>query len=107
MCTDRDNCTCANWPSKLPEKYPIVKRQHPEEGAVTGWAGTDCSIPVCTQGFWDPYCTEITEGGEGCYRCPNGGNCTAPDTCACASEEWSGFDCRTRAFLLLCWGRGI
>ena len=33
-------------------------------------------------------------GGEGCYRCPNGGYCTAPDTCTC-TEGWTGYDCRT------------
>lgn len=52
-------------------------------------------------------------GGEGCYRCSNGGNCTAPDVCTCAPGNnidimksrsiylmtsfigWGGFDCKT------------
>lgn len=33
-------------------------------------------------------------GGEGCYRCANGGNCTAPDVCTCA-PGWTGYDCKT------------
>ena len=36
----------------------------------------------------------MSSGGEGCYRCPNGGNCTAPDYCTCP-PEWTGYDCKT------------
>lgn len=36
----------------------------------------------------------MASGGEGCYRCANGGNCTAPDFCTC-TPEWTGHDCRT------------
>ena len=32
--------------------------------------------------------------GQGCYRCYNGGNCTAPDFCLCP-VAWTGYDCRT------------
>jgi len=56
--------------------------------------GTDCSTAICSQGYYDPFCTDVAPGGEGCYRCSNGGNCTAPDVCVCA-EGWTGFDCRT------------
>lgn len=31
---------------------------------------------------------------EGRYVCANGGNCTFPEVCECATG-WSGFDCRT------------
>ena len=46
------------------------------------------------QGFYDPFCTDLAAapGGEGCFRCLNGGNCTAPDFCECA-EGWTGYDC--------------
>lgn len=36
----------------------------------------------------------MSSGGQGCYRCANGGNCTAPDVCTCP-PEWTGFDCKT------------
>lgn len=62
---------------------------------MTGWTGTDCSIPICVQGFYDPLCKgSHAMGGEGCYRCPNEGVCIAPDTCRC-KEGWTGYDCRT------------
>ena len=56
--------------------------------------GTDCSIPKCVQGIWDHECRGVAPGGEGCFRCANGGNCTAPDFCTCP-PEWSGYDCNT------------
>lgn len=33
---------------------------------VTGWTGTDCSMPMCAQGFFDPFCTDLPQapGGE-------------------------------------------
>ena len=39
--------------------------------------GSDCSIPICFQGYFDPLCKDsiFAVGGEGCYRCPNGGVC--------------------------------
>ena len=47
-------------------------------GGLTGWKGTDCTMPICVQGYFDPYCTNLPQapGGEGCFRCANGGNCT-------------------------------
>lgn len=37
---------------------------------ITGWTGTDCSMPMCTQGFFDPFCTDLPQapGGEVCAR---------------------------------------
>jgi len=34
--------------------------------AITGWTGTDCSMPMCAQGFFDPFCTDLPQapGGE-------------------------------------------
>ena len=42
-------------------------------------------MPVCSQGCFDPFCVDnpMAPSGEGCYRCANGGNCTAPDVCVC------------------------
>eukprot|EP00981_Chlorochromonas_danica_P005114 scaffold1035_cov192-Ochromonas_danica.AAC.9 len=70
---------------------------HPEAPrGITGWTGTDCSMPMCAHGYYDPFCTDLPQapGGEGCYRCANGGNCTAPDVCTCATG-WTGYDCKT------------
>ena len=62
---------------------------------VTGWTGSDCSTPICVQGFYDPTCKDPDAiGGEGCFRCANGGICVAPDTCDC-SDGWTGFYCQT------------
>jgi hypothetical protein len=90
ICINKDNCNCVQSPSVLSIIYPDAAH------GITGWTGTDCSIPMCTQGFFDPFCTDLPQApaGEGCYRCGNGGNCTAPDICTCA-PGWSGFDCRT------------
>jgi len=95
ICANRDNCTCIQSPS-------ILHHIHPDEPeAITGFTGTDCAIAICTQGFYDPECVDVppfdngvSSGGEGCYRCANGGNCTGPDFCTC-TNEWSGYDCRT------------
>lgn len=61
---------------------------------IAGRSSTDCSIAICVQGFYDPNCEGVAPGGQGCYRCNNGGNCTAPDHCTCA-EGWTGYDCMT------------
>ena len=90
ICASRDDCHCIQTKSLMYTKYPD------SPAGLTGYTGADCSMPICVQGFYDPYCTNLPEapGGEGCFRCANGGNCTAPDTCTCA-EGWTGYDCKT------------
>lgn len=90
ICVSKDNCACTKTGSVLWQVHPGATR------GLTGWTGTDCSMPVCVQGYFDPFCTDLPNapGGEGCYRCANGGNCTAPDVCQCA-RGWTGFDCKT------------
>jgi hypothetical protein len=71
-----------------------MKHKFTERG-MTGWTGSDCSMPICTQGYYEPICDdEHSPGGEGCYRCPNDGLCIGPDVCKC-SKGWTGFDCKT------------
>jgi len=90
QCISKDNCQCIQTPSLLYEVHEDAPR------GLTGWTGTDCSMPICAQGYYDAFCYDLPQapGGEGCYRCANGGNCTAPDLCQCA-EGWTGYDCRT------------
>ena len=90
VCALKDDCHCIQTKSLMYTKYPD------SPAGLTGYTGADCSMPMCVQGFYDPYCTNLPEapGGEGCFRCSNGGNCTAPDTCTCA-EGWTGYDCKT------------
>jgi len=90
ICSRRDFCNCIQTESVSWQVHTGSAR------GLTGWTGSDCSIPMCTQGYFDPYCTDLKQApaGEGCFRCSNGGNCTAPDVCTCA-KGWSGFDCRT------------
>ncbi|KAG5183802.1 hypothetical protein JKP88DRAFT_257596 [Tribonema minus] len=90
VCANKDDCRCAQAESVLWKVYPDAVRGR------TGWGGTDCSMPMCVQGHFDPFCGGLPQapGGEGCFRCANGGNCTAPDVCACA-PGWAGYDCRT------------
>ena len=89
ICTDKDDCTCI-------QAVSVLWKKHEEAGrGMTGWTGTDCSMPVCVQGYYDPFCKiGAAPGGEGCYRCANGGSCEGPDYCQCA-EGWEGYDCRT------------
>lgn len=89
-CVVKDSCNCVQTGSALWAVHPESNR------GITGWAGSDCTMPICVQGYYDPYCTDLPQapGGEGCYRCANNGNCTAPDVCTCA-EGWTGYDCRT------------
>lgn len=90
ICTSKDNCVCVQTTSVLWKAHPEGSR------GITGWTGTDCSMPMCVQGYFDPFCTDLPQapGGEGCYRCANSGNCTAPDVCTCA-KGWTGYDCKT------------
>ena len=90
VCIVKDLCNCVQVASMINQIYPEAN------AGITGWTGSDCTMPMCIQGFYDPFCTDLPEapGGEGCYRCANGGNCTAPDVCKCA-DGWSGYDCKT------------
>ena len=90
ICSSKDDCECVQTQSILHKVYADAN------AGTTGWTGSDCSMPICVQGFYDPFCTDLPEapGGEGCYRCSNGGNCTAPDVCTCVAG-WSGYDCKT------------
>jgi hypothetical protein len=90
ICKSRDTCHCIRTESQLWMDHPEMPKQE------TGWTGSDCSMPMCTQGIYDPFCTDLPQapGGEGCYRCANGGNCTAPDKCTCA-PGWTGYNCQT------------
>lgn len=90
ICQSKDKCDCVQVPSVLYTVHPTSPK------GMTGWTGTDCSMPMCAHGYYDPFCTDLPQapGGEGCYRCSNGGNCTAPDVCTCA-PGWTGFDCKT------------
>jgi hypothetical protein len=90
ICSKKDNCDCIQTPSVLWTVHVEAVK------ALTGWTGSDCSMPMCSQGYYDPFCADLPQapGGEGCYRCSNGGNCTAPDVCTCA-KGWTGYDCKT------------
>lgn len=100
ICASRDSCFCITAPSFL---QPVHLEDDDITTAVTGYTGTDCAIAMCVQGTYDPTCTgvpplpgtlSVSSGREGCYRCANGGNCTAPDFCTCTAQ-WKGFDCKT------------
>lgn len=81
ICVGKDTCHCVQVESLLHETNPTAPL------GVTGYFGPDCGIPICIQGEFDPSCDH-----DGCYRCPNGGRCIAPDVCKC-SPGWKGFDC--------------
>jgi len=115
VCVDKDTCQCRRLPSLLTVtnpstdleremQKPMLMRNKPD--FMTGYVGTDCAIPVCAQAtHFDPECAldgywawvagtgEVAGGGEGCFKCANGGFCTAPDYCTC-HPEWTGFDCQ-------------
>ena len=96
VCVDKDQCKCLRTPSVLPVVHPFViqhpilqtLKQYTKENLcpnappgttcvddtlpvpsnVTGWIGTDCSIPVCSQGWYTTdhsQCEGVTFGGEG------------------------------------------
>ena len=94
VCGKKDKCTCSQVASILESIHPDARDYplYPPYMGVTGFSGSDCSIPVCVQGYFDPDCRGVTPGGEGCYRCKNGGICTAPDICTC-DPAWRGYDC--------------
>lgn len=89
LCVDKDKCECLQTPSVLWLEYKQAER------GWTGYSGKDCSMPICTQGYFDPTC-DARNGSDtiGCYKCHNGGICVAPDECEC-SEGWTGYDCKT------------
>lgn len=86
ICMNKDECQCPKFLSTLIPSIDV------SESIETGYTGTDCSIPICKQGIFDLFCEDVSLGGEGCYRCQNGGLCTAPDVCTC-TDDWSGIDC--------------
>nr|CCA21046.1 conserved hypothetical protein [Albugo laibachii Nc14] len=81
ICLEKDTCHCVQVDSLLHETNPTAPF------GTTGYIGPDCGIPICIQGVFDPSCDH-----DGCYRCPNGGRCIAPDVCQCF-PGWKGFDC--------------
>ena len=88
VCADKDTCVCHETQSLLWMTHSTAER------GVTGFSGKSCDLPICLQGYFDPFCPpEHSPGGEGCWLCPNGGYCVAPDLCQCA-PGWSGYDCR-------------
>lgn len=88
VCADKDTCVCHETQSLLWMAHSTAER------GVTGFSGKSCDLPICLQGFFDPFCPpDHSPGGEGCWRCPNGGYCVAPDTCEC-TPGWSGYNCR-------------
>ncbi len=90
QCVKKDACKCKREQSVLWMQYEGANR------GLTGWTGSDCSMPICSQGYFDPDCTDnhFAVGGEGCFRCHNDGLCIAPDVCQCA-DGWTGFNCKT------------
>jgi hypothetical protein len=91
VCAGKDVCACATVPSLLWQVHPAAPRS-----VVTGWAGSNCTKPICAQGTFQEGCRLPSDGSAdpGCWVCPHGGNCTAPDTCSCP-PAWSGYDCTT------------
>jgi hypothetical protein len=88
VCVDKDTCVCHETPSLLWMTHSTA------ETAMTGWAGSSCDVAKCSQGYYDPFCPpQHAPGGEGCWRCPNGGFCVAPDVCQCA-PGFTGYDCQ-------------
>eukprot|EP00986_Skeletonema_menzelii_P003076 scaffold902_cov146-Skeletonema_menzelii.AAC.1 len=90
VCVSKDECHCIQMESILWKTHANAKR------GLTGYMASDCSMPMCVQGDYDPDCDAPLSaiGREGCFRCANGGICIAPDVCECA-EGWTGYDCRT------------
>ena len=45
VCKEKDTCECVTALSVLHEKFPNAP------GGATGWQGTDCTMPICVQGY--------------------------------------------------------
>ncbi len=74
VCVAEDKCQCFQQESVLWRVHPNTER------GLTGWTGADCSMPMCTQGYYDHLCnSSATTANEGCFRCANGGICIGPD----------------------------
>jgi hypothetical protein len=98
VCYGANLCACPYIKSLLPALHPIAGL---DTQTKTGYLASDCSMAMCAQGYFEKSCSNVPPGvggvsqmGEGCYRCSNGGNCTSPDICTCTAL-WSGYDCRT------------
>mgnify|MGYP003884369693 CR=1 FL=1 len=114
LCTAPDTCTCLpGWTGDDCLTPQCV--QECEHGGICvapdtcscphGWFDANCTTPVYVV---PPFLWRLVVVGVrvlisfdlflvvcSCSQtCGNGGNCTAPDTCAC-SADWQGFDCRT------------
>lgn len=70
------------------------------EGAnrdITGWTGTDCSMPMCTQGFFDPFCTDLAQAPGGEVLCPRDTTCFSVAALRCRSHaSHVHYPCRRR-----------
>ena len=57
--------------------------------SITGYIGTDCSIPKCVQGFWDhvPWCYPVVKAVTDVPMVET----AAQDYCSYA--DWTGYDC--------------
>ena len=60
ICVGKDNCVCDHIESSLWLQHQGVDRE------MTGWGGSDCSMPICVQGYYDPECTDnlFSIGGQ-------------------------------------------
>jgi hypothetical protein len=95
ICYAVNTCSCPQVPSVLHVRF----KDEPKD-ALTGWTAKDCTMAICVQGYPDSTCKNVPPGpggvssmGQGCYRCWNGGYCTAPDHCQCA-PGWQGYNCK-------------
>jgi hypothetical protein len=95
ICYAVNLCSCPQVPSVL-----HVRFNNEPKDALTGWTAKDCTMAICVQGYPDSTCKNVPPGpggvssmGQGCYRCWNGGYCTAPDHCECA-PGWQGYNCK-------------
>lgn len=55
ICVSKDNCDCIQTQSVSWKVHSGARH------GITGWTGSDCSIPMCSQGFYDPFCTDLPQ----------------------------------------------